>query len=100
MVYASPLTRATQTCLLCLAGHPALRGDGANGVPGLTLLSASREKKNLGGQDTVGDKVSATQRLRRALHVPCVQCERREVTREGGRKGGSAFHGTFHASQT
>ena len=49
-VFASPLTRATQTCVLSLQGHPALKR-------GLTLLAAARETKNFGGQDTVGDQV-------------------------------------------
>jgi broad specificity phosphatase PhoE len=60
VIYASPLTRATQTCIVTLAGHPTLRGEQlrASGcLPGLTLLASAREKKNLGGQDTVGDKV-------------------------------------------
>jgi hypothetical protein len=47
-VYASPLTRAVETCLLSLRGHPTLT------QRGLSLISSAREIKNIGGQDTVG----------------------------------------------
>lgn len=51
-IFASPLTRATQTCILAFQGHAALK-------QGLTLLAAGRETKNFGGQDTVGDQVGS-----------------------------------------
>lgn len=51
-VYASPLCRATQTCLIALAGHPALTADASK--PQLTLLASAREVKKVGGMDTVG----------------------------------------------
>lgn len=47
-VWASPLTRAIQTTLLALQGHPALR------EKGLMLTSDAREIKGRGGFDTVG----------------------------------------------
>ena len=50
MIFASPLTRATQTALLTLKGHPTLQQHG------MVLASTAREVKNTGGQDTVGDK--------------------------------------------
>lgn len=52
-IYASPLRRAAQTCLIALKGHPALRRQAvaeegsAQGVP-LTLISSAREIKKLG----------------------------------------------------
>jgi hypothetical protein len=48
MIFASPLTRATQTALITLHGHRTLAQQG------LTLLASAREIKNFGGQDTVG----------------------------------------------
>lgn len=54
-IYASPLCRATQTCLIGLDGHPALRADAAK--PQVTMLSSARELKKVGGMDTVGGHV-------------------------------------------
>jgi broad specificity phosphatase PhoE len=51
-VYASPLCRATQTCLIGLQGHPALTAEAPK--PQVTLLSSAREVKKVGGMDTVG----------------------------------------------
>jgi broad specificity phosphatase PhoE len=50
-VYCSPLTRALQTALVLLEGHPALE------LGGLTLASSIREVKALGGMDSVGVEV-------------------------------------------
>ena len=50
---ASPLTRAVQTCLLALQGHPALAASGVR------LQRHAREKKNRGGLDTVGTEVGS-----------------------------------------
>ena len=50
-IFASPLTRATQTALLTCESHPAFQ----NNDPGLTLLSGLREAKNFGSFDTVGE---------------------------------------------
>ena len=47
-IFASPLTRATQTALLTCHGHPALESDP------LILLRNLREVKNFGSFDTVG----------------------------------------------
>lgn len=47
-VYASPLTRATQTALLTCEDHPVVQGRG------IVLLSNLREVKNFGSFDTVG----------------------------------------------
>jgi broad specificity phosphatase PhoE len=49
-IYASPLTRATQTALLTCEDHPLLANEG----PGLSLLRNIREVKNFGSFDTVG----------------------------------------------
>lgn len=49
-IFASPLTRATQTALLTCEDHPLLSGGG----PGLTLMRNIREVKNFGSFDTVG----------------------------------------------
>jgi broad specificity phosphatase PhoE len=54
MVFASPLTRATQTALITLEGHATLADQG------MVLLASAREKKNVGGQDTVGDKTDGS----------------------------------------
>jgi broad specificity phosphatase PhoE len=43
-IFASPLRRATQTCLIAVKGHPALLMQ----QPMLTLLSSAREIKKLG----------------------------------------------------
>jgi len=51
VVYCSPLTRALQTALVLLEGHPALE------LGGLTLASSIREVKALGGMDSVGVEV-------------------------------------------
>eukprot|EP00598_Pedospumella_elongata_P005723 CAMPEP_0184980830 /NCGR_PEP_ID=MMETSP1098-20130426/10714_1 /TAXON_ID=89044 /ORGANISM="Spumella elongata, Strain CCAP 955/1" /LENGTH=577 /DNA_ID=CAMNT_0027504313 /DNA_START=415 /DNA_END=2148 /DNA_ORIENTATION=- len=48
IVYASPLTRALQTALASMCGHPALTKHK------LTLYSIIREIKRIGGLDTVG----------------------------------------------
>ncbi|KAK3235962.1 hypothetical protein CYMTET_53871 [Cymbomonas tetramitiformis] len=50
-IFASPLTRAVETALLGLKGHPTLSQQG------LTLLRNLREVKNVGGQDTVGKEI-------------------------------------------
>merc|ERR1712039_888996 len=47
-VYSSPLTRAVQTCLLALQGHPALQAGPVR------LLSCAREVNKVGGLDSVG----------------------------------------------
>lgn len=49
-IFASPLTRATQTALLTCEDHPLLTKNG----PGLSLLRNIREVKNFGSFDTVG----------------------------------------------
>jgi len=49
-VFASPLTRASETALLALHGHPAIKNS-------LRLLWTIRETKGLGGLDTVGKAV-------------------------------------------
>ena len=54
-IYASPLCRTAQTCLIALDGHPALGADATK--PQLTLLSSAREVKKVGGMDTVGGHV-------------------------------------------
>ena len=48
-IYASPLRRTVQTCLIGVKGHPALRrtAEAGEGLP-LTLLACAREKKNFG----------------------------------------------------
>lgn len=50
IVWTSPLTRAVQTCLLTMQGHPALAED----RPPVHLLRSCREIKGIGGLDTVG----------------------------------------------
>lgn len=52
-IFASPLTRATQTALLTCQGHPALRNSP------LLLLRNLREIKNFGSFDTVGEHMGA-----------------------------------------
>eukprot|EP00602_Paraphysomonas_sp_CaronLab_P000726 CAMPEP_0185027718 /NCGR_PEP_ID=MMETSP1103-20130426/12936_1 /TAXON_ID=36769 /ORGANISM="Paraphysomonas bandaiensis, Strain Caron Lab Isolate" /LENGTH=462 /DNA_ID=CAMNT_0027561825 /DNA_START=92 /DNA_END=1480 /DNA_ORIENTATION=+ len=52
-IFASPLTRATQTALLTCEGHPLMA------TQGITLLRNLREIKNFGSFDTVG-KYSGT----------------------------------------
>ncbi|CAK0880343.1 unnamed protein product [Prorocentrum cordatum] len=47
-VFSSPLTRAVQTCLLALRGHPAL------GAGPVRLLECAREVNSVGGVDSVG----------------------------------------------
>lgn len=47
-VYSSPLTRALETAVLSMEGHPALLAQG------LTIYSVIREVKRIGGLDTVG----------------------------------------------
>lgn len=54
-IYASPLCRAMQTCLIALDGHPALRADALK--PQVTLLSSAREVKHLTGMDVVAAHV-------------------------------------------
>eukprot|EP00667_Euglena_gracilis_P012858 EG_transcript_13227 len=48
LIFCSPLTRAIQTCLLALQGHPTICSRG------LRLLQTAREIKKMGGMDTVG----------------------------------------------
>jgi len=48
LIFASPLTRAAQTCILGLKGHPHLKENN------IILLSSCREIKGFGGLDTVG----------------------------------------------
>lgn len=57
-IFASPLTRAVETALLGLKGHPTLSQQG------LTLLRNLREVKNVGGQDTVGKEVGDAIKVR------------------------------------
>lgn len=52
-IFASPLTRATQTALLTCKGHPTLATDP------LVLLRNLREVKNFGSFDTVGQYMGA-----------------------------------------
>lgn len=47
-IYSSPLTRALQTAILTMNGHPATK------TYGITLMSTIREVKRIGGLDTVG----------------------------------------------
>eukprot|EP01033_Poteriospumella_lacustris_P001364 gene1364-995_t len=47
-IYSSPLTRALQTAVLTMNGHPATK------TYGMTLMSTIREVKRIGGLDTVG----------------------------------------------
>lgn len=49
-IWVSPLTRAVQTSLLTLDGHPTLARQGVK------LLPSMREAKNIGGLDTIGKK--------------------------------------------
>jgi broad specificity phosphatase PhoE len=51
-VYSSPLTRALETAVLSMEGHPALT------TRGITLYSMIREIKRIGGLDTVGIEVA------------------------------------------
>eukprot|EP00941_MAST-03F_sp_MAST-3F-sp1_P004543 g4543.t1 len=48
VIFSSPLTRALQTCMLCLEGHPTMQKDG------LRLTSDAREVKGRGGLDCIG----------------------------------------------
>ncbi|GAB5372150.1 hypothetical protein AAMO2058_001640900 [Amorphochlora amoebiformis] len=57
-IYASPLTRATQTCLIGLQDHPTLTRDG------VTLMRQLREVKNRIGWDTLGDALGEQIRVR------------------------------------
>lgn len=50
---SSPLTRALQTALLALQGHPSLRTAPEDGG-GLTLLRCAREVKGVGSLDSIG----------------------------------------------
>ncbi len=79
-VYASPLTRAVETCLLSLRGHPTLT------QRGLSLISSAREIKNLGGQDTVGCAVGEgiTARVQAELAAMLGEQEAAEVLAEHG----------------
>ena len=63
LLASSPLTRAVQTAMLALHGHPMLGGGSRDGQPGgesppscrLTLLRAAREiKRGVGSLDSVG----------------------------------------------
>ena len=49
---SSPLTRALQTALLALQGHPSMRASASGG--GLTLLRCAREVKGVGSLDSIG----------------------------------------------
>jgi phosphohistidine phosphatase SixA len=62
-VWTSPLTRAAQTCLIGLQGHPALQKDAR--TPHVTLLATAREIKKFGGQDTVS-KTAGVDVMKRA----------------------------------
>eukprot|EP00668_Euglena_longa_P019016 GGOE01023703.1.p1 GENE.GGOE01023703.1~~GGOE01023703.1.p1 ORF type:complete len:458 (-),score=116.06 GGOE01023703.1:711-2084(-) len=64
VVFCSPFTRAIQTCLLALEGHPTLR------QKGITLLSSAREIKKLGGFDSVG-KASGDRIVARVKEQMC-----------------------------
>jgi broad specificity phosphatase PhoE len=57
-VLCSPLTRAVQTCLLALEGHPTLADRG------ILLVSDAREVKGRGGMDCVGVAVGSAVRER------------------------------------
>eukprot|EP00668_Euglena_longa_P034732 GGOE01044590.1.p1 GENE.GGOE01044590.1~~GGOE01044590.1.p1 ORF type:complete len:508 (-),score=143.33 GGOE01044590.1:308-1831(-) len=48
LIFCSPLTRAIQTCVLALQGHPTICSRGVR------LLQSAREIKKMGGLDTVG----------------------------------------------
>lgn len=52
-VVSSPLSRAVQTAVLALAGHPALKHND------LLLMRSARELKNFGGMDCVGTHTGA-----------------------------------------
>eukprot|EP00667_Euglena_gracilis_P009235 EG_transcript_9374 len=73
-VFCSPLTRAIQTCLLALEGHPTVRRNG------ITLLSSAREIKKLGGLDSVG-KVSGDRIIDRVKQQMCSIMPSQEVGR-------------------
>jgi broad specificity phosphatase PhoE len=49
-IFASPLCRASQTCVLGLMGHPTLMAADDDG--GIHLMSNLRESKKIGGLDT------------------------------------------------
>lgn len=79
-VYSSPLTRAVETCLLSLRGHPTLK------QRGVSLISSAREVKNLGGQDTVGCAVGEgiTARVQEELSVMIGEEEAAAILTEHG----------------
>lgn len=54
-ILSSPLTRALQTCLLVLEDHDGMTSH----EKGVRLYRNIREVKNVGGQDTVGEKCGA-----------------------------------------
>ena len=72
VVYCSPLTRAVQTCVLALDGHPTVKDQG------IKLLSAAREIKKRGGLDTVG-KVSGKRIAQRVSEKLCELVPTQEV---------------------
>lgn len=47
-VFSSPLTRAAETAVLALSGHPTA-------AEAITMLRSAREIRRIGGLDTVGD---------------------------------------------
>lgn len=57
-IYSSPLTRALQTAVLSMDGHPATKAGG------ITLYSVIREVKRMGGLDTVGVAIGENIELR------------------------------------
>mmetsp|Transcript_6410 Transcript_6410/g.18155 ORF Transcript_6410/g.18155 Transcript_6410/m.18155 type:complete len:589 (+) Transcript_6410:225-1991(+) len=63
-VYASPLTRALETCVIGMA--PVLRN-----MKTLKLLRSAREKKNAGGRDTLGKDIGQDiiTKLRKAIEM-------------------------------
>ena len=51
-MFCSPLTRALQTCMIAMHGHPLFAQDAA--APSLHLLATAREVKTVVGLDTIG----------------------------------------------
>jgi len=74
VIYCSPLTRAVETALLGLHGHPTMAGRG------LTLLSTAREKKGLFGRDSQGSVVGMA--IGERVHAQLVTTLGEEYTRQ------------------
>lgn len=74
--YASPLTRATQTALFALQGHPMFN---SNSNTKLRLMSTIREIRNVGGLDTIGD-AEGEQIMRRVEEEMLAELTKGQVT--------------------